>query len=78
MLCSHRIGLSAFDSTNGSRKEGTRTIKELVNSPHGEVLTHCEPQMNMLQGGDGHLNQAVVLRIELNEVVGVEEDFTEA
>lgn len=29
--------------------------------------------MNMLQAGDGHLNQTVALRIELNESVAAEE-----
>lgn len=63
------IGLSVFDSTNGSRKEGTRDDQETVEpSARGQVLTHRRPQMNMLQDGYGHLNQAVGLRIELNDV----------
>lgn len=64
------IGLSVFDSTNGSRKGGTRDDQETVQpSARGQVLTHREPQMNMLQEGYGHLNQAVGLRIDRVEDV---------
>ena len=35
------------------------TIRRLFNQPQGRSLTHREPQMNMLQDGDSHLNQAV-------------------
>lgn len=64
------ISLSVVDSTNGSRKGSTRDDQETVQpSARGQVLTHRGPQMNMLQDGHGHLNQAVVLRIELSECV---------
>lgn len=48
------------------------TIRKRFNQPQGGILTLCEPQMNMLQDGDGHLNQTVALRIELNESVAAE------
>lgn len=63
-----------FDERQSSR-EKLGMIKERFNRPQGAFLTHREPQMNMLQDGDGHLNQAVALRIELNETIAVEEDL---
>lgn len=78
ILCSSALVSARSIRRTAVERRELGTIKELVNRPQGEVLTHYEPQMNMSQGGDGHLNQAVVLRIELNEGVAVEEDSTEA